>query len=126
MAKKEITTSPDPSKGGELEAQKEQRAAALAAARAAKAEAKAKAEAEAQAKADAEVSHSSGDECELAEAGTFDVKIPEGGMLSAAMKEKIIRAFEDFPTVDTLYHDGEELYFHQVRAKMLVVKRIKK
>ena len=39
------------------------------------------------------------------------------------LDERIRSAFENFPTADKLYVDGEELFFAQVKANMRVVQR---
>jgi len=40
------------------------------------------------------------------------------------MREKVKNAFENYPTADKLYHDGEEVFFYQVKAKMVAVTRV--
>ena len=37
--------------------------------------------------------------------------------------ERIKIAFTNFPAVDKLYHDGNEVYFSQMKPEMTVVKR---
>jgi hypothetical protein len=56
------------------------------------------------------------------EGGTFS---PEGEVHETenGITEKIKKAFDNFPTVDTLYHDGKEVYFSPVKPGMKAVKR---
>ena len=39
------------------------------------------------------------------------------------MSERIKTAFDNYPTADVLYHDGEELFFSPVKQGMTVVRR---
>jgi membrane protein involved in colicin uptake len=41
----------------------------------------------------------------------------------SVLDEKLKHAFENFPTADKLYHDGEEVYFVQVKPNMTIIKR---
>jgi hypothetical protein len=40
------------------------------------------------------------------------------------IEAKLKQAFKNFPNVDSLWHDGEEVYFSQVKPGMVEAKRI--